>query len=107
METGTVDLGGSDLRLYVQVAASVRRQIADGVLTAGSVVSSTAALAAEHFCSRPTCAKGLRVLAAEGLIVRVPGCCYFVASCGGAPDPEDAVTATAGGADAVQLRRMS
>ena len=69
----------ADPRKYVQLAALLRGRILDGTLRAGDCAPSITILAAEHGgWARQTCAKALRMLEAEGLLLRVPGLGYFI-----------------------------
>ncbi len=73
-----------DPRKYVRLAAVLRGSIRDGTLRPGDRAPSITALAAgQGGWARQTCAKALRVLEAEGLLVRVEGLAYFVADPGG------------------------
>jgi DNA-binding GntR family transcriptional regulator len=64
---------------YRQVAAAVRDAIASGQLTPGDAVPSAKTLAQRHETSLETSRKALRLLASEGLIVRVsPGLPFYV-----------------------------
>ena len=69
----------TDPRLYVQVAARLRQEIAEGQRPAGTPAPSITELAAEYECSRGPCAHALRLLAAEGVLTRYPGLGYYVA----------------------------
>lgn len=71
-----------DPRPYVRLSVRLRRDIADGVLTPGMPTPSIAKLSDQHGHARQTCAKALRALETEGLLVRVPGLGYYVS---GAP----------------------
>jgi len=63
----------------MQIAATLRRQIATGELPPGSHCPSITALTRDHGHTRATCAKALRLLENEGLVVRYPGLGYHVA----------------------------
>jgi DNA-binding GntR family transcriptional regulator len=69
-----------DPRPYVQVADDIRAHIADGSLVPGEPIPSITTLRRVHGYSRDTISKGLRVLEAEGLLCRVRGLGYYVAS---------------------------
>jgi DNA-binding GntR family transcriptional regulator len=56
---------------YRQVAEAVRDAIGRGELTPGDAVPSAKTLSQEHGTSLETSRKALRLLAKEGLIVRV------------------------------------
>jgi DNA-binding GntR family transcriptional regulator len=68
----------SDPRAYVRLAALLRRQIAEGTLSAGMPTPSITTLSQQYGHARQTCAKALRVLEDEGLLVRIPGLGYYV-----------------------------
>jgi hypothetical protein len=68
----------SDPRAYVRLAALLRRQIAEGTLTPGMPTPSITTLSQQYGHARQTCAKALRVLEDEGLLVRIPGLGYYV-----------------------------
>jgi GntR family transcriptional regulator len=68
----------SDPRVYMRLAASLRRQIADGQLRSGQPVTSITVLCQQHGTVRQTAAKAMGVLEREGLILRVPGLGYYV-----------------------------
>jgi DNA-binding GntR family transcriptional regulator len=67
-----------DPRAWVQVAQSVRAQIADGERKPGDHVSIKNE-ADTRGCSTLTVAKALRLLAAEGTLRHIPHCGYFCA----------------------------
>jgi GntR family transcriptional regulator len=71
---------GEGHTLYRKLAASLREQIKDGVYKPDTPVPSIDALLRETGYSRQTIGKALRLLESEGLIVRVPGHSYYVAS---------------------------
>jgi DNA-binding GntR family transcriptional regulator len=75
--------GMADPRAYVQIAVSVRQQIADGTLAAGRPVPSITTLCQQTGRSRQTAGKALRLLEREGLITRVAGHGYYVAGAAG------------------------
>ena len=62
----------------MRLAALLRRQIAEGTLAPGMPTPSITTLSQEHGHARQTCAKALRVLEDEGLLVRIPGLGYYV-----------------------------
>jgi DNA-binding GntR family transcriptional regulator len=64
----------------MQMAARLRREITEGQRAAGTPVPSITAMSAEYGYSRGTCAHALRLLEAEGVLVRFPGLGYFVAA---------------------------
>jgi GntR family transcriptional regulator len=65
--------------VYAQVAARVRALIESGEIQPQRPVPSTRTLVERYGVARQTAAKALGVLAAEGLIYRVPGRGWFVA----------------------------
>ena len=69
-----------DPRAYVRIAATVRQRITTGQLTPGQPVPSITSLVQEHGVARQTAAKALRMLETEGLLRRIPGLGYYVAS---------------------------
>jgi DNA-binding GntR family transcriptional regulator len=73
-----VDLGEADPRPYVRLAARLRREILNGVLTPGYPAPSITTLSREFGHARPTCGKALQFLEQEKLLVRVPGLGYYV-----------------------------
>ena len=70
----------ADPRAYMQVAAYVREQIADGSLATGDSVPSIGSLVHKTGRSRQTIGKAMRLLEQEGLVVKYPGLGYYVAS---------------------------
>lgn len=68
-----------DPRAYVRMAARLRRQISEGTYAPAAPVPSITVLSEQYGHARQTCAKALRVLADEGLLVRIPGLGYHVA----------------------------
>jgi DNA-binding GntR family transcriptional regulator len=69
----------ADPRKYVRLAAVLRGRILDGTLRPGESVPSISTLVTEHGgWARKTCAKALRMLEAEGLLLRVHGLGYFI-----------------------------
>jgi hypothetical protein len=77
----------SDPRAYVRLAALLRRQIAEGTLAPGMPTPSITTLSQEYGHARQTCAKALRVLEDEGLLVRIPGLGYYVKATAGTETP--------------------
>jgi DNA-binding GntR family transcriptional regulator len=69
-----------DPRAYVRLANQIRQQITSGDLQPGQPTPSITTLCQEHGVARQTAAKALRVLESEGLVYRVPGLGYYVAS---------------------------
>jgi GntR family transcriptional regulator len=76
----------SGVPLYEQIVDQVRQQILAGELAAGAALPSLRALAGELRVSLITTTRAYNDLAAEGLIVNVPGKGSFVAEI----DPEHA-----------------
>jgi DNA-binding GntR family transcriptional regulator len=74
----SADLGEADPRSYVQLAARLRKQILNGQLAPGCPVPSITTFSQELGHARQTCSKAMQLLEQEGLLVRVPGCGYFV-----------------------------
>jgi len=68
----------ADPRKYRQLAAALRTQITSGEITPGEPVPAITQLATSHHCARQTCAKALRILVSEGLLIRYPGLGYYV-----------------------------
>jgi len=66
--------------LFVQVAELLAAEIADGGLAEGERVPSTNELAAYHRINPATAAKGINVLAGEGLLEKHRGIGMFVAT---------------------------
>jgi GntR family transcriptional regulator len=66
--------------LFVQIAERLAEEIADGGLAEGERVPSTNELAAFHKINPATAAKGINVLAAEGLLEKRRGVGMFVAA---------------------------
>jgi GntR family transcriptional regulator len=76
----------SGVPLYEQIVEQVRQQIMAGELAAGAALPSLRALAGELRVSLITTTRAYNDLAAEGLIVNVPGKGSFVAQI----DPDEA-----------------
>jgi GntR family transcriptional regulator len=76
----------SGVPLYEQIVEQVRQQIMAGDLAAGAALPSLRALAGELRVSLITTTRAYNDLAAEGLIVNVPGKGSFVAEI----DPDEA-----------------
>jgi DNA-binding GntR family transcriptional regulator len=72
--------GFPDPRSYLRVAADLRAEIEAGRFRPGQPVPSITVLQDKYGYSRPTIAKGLRVLEREGLLCRVRGLEYHVPS---------------------------
>jgi DNA-binding GntR family transcriptional regulator len=80
-----VDLGEADPRLYVRLAARLRRQILDGEVAPGQRVPSITVLSQELGYARQTCGKAVRLLEQEGLLTFIPGLGYCAAVATDAP----------------------
>jgi GntR family transcriptional regulator len=81
----TMSIGDeSDPRAYVRLAAELRRDISAGKHKPGKPTPSITTLSQQYGHARQTCAKALRLLVDEGLLIRYPGLGYYVA---GAPKP--------------------
>jgi GntR family transcriptional regulator len=76
----------SGVPLYEQIVEQLRQQIMAGELAAGTALPSLRALAAELRVSLITTTRAYNDLAAEGLIVNMPGKGSFVAQI----DPDEA-----------------
>ena len=81
----SVDLGEADPRLYVRLAARLRRQILDGEVVPGQRVPSITAVSQEFGCARQTCGKAVRLLEQEGLLTFIPGLGYYATAAGEVP----------------------
>jgi len=79
----------SDPRAYIRLAAELRRDIASGKLQPGKPTPSITTLSQQYGHARQTCAKALRMLVDEGLLIRYPGLGYYVA---GTPKPDSPAT---------------
>lgn len=64
---------------YLQLADILRQRIADGTYRPGAKIPPLLDLQAEFGLSSMTVRRGVRVLADEGLLIRVPGRGTFVA----------------------------
>jgi DNA-binding GntR family transcriptional regulator len=62
----------------MRLAAELRRAIAEGKYKPGTPTPSITTLSQQYGHARQTCAKALRVLVNEGLMVRYPGLGYYV-----------------------------
>jgi DNA-binding transcriptional regulator YhcF (GntR family) len=65
-----------------RIAACLRTQIQTGKLSPGNPAPSITTLVQDYTHARATCAKALRALAAEGLLIRYPGLGYYIADSG-------------------------
>ena len=71
----------------MQLAAVLRKAIADGTYPSGTATPSITTLSQEYGHARQTCSKALGVLVKEGLLVRYPGLGYYVVGKPGDPKP--------------------
>jgi DNA-binding transcriptional regulator YhcF (GntR family) len=69
----------ADPRAYIRLAAELRRAIADGTYPPGTPTPSITTLSQRYGHARQTCAKALRLLVDEGMLIRYPGLGYYVA----------------------------
>jgi DNA-binding GntR family transcriptional regulator len=81
----------SDPRAYIRLAAQLRRAIADGTYPPGTPTPSITTLSQQYGHARQTCAKALRLLVDERLLIRYPGLGYYVA---GTPKPDSPASKT-------------
>src|ERR1700722_4816921 len=79
----------TDPRAYIRLAAELRRQITEGNLPPGSPTPSITTLTQDRGHARQTCAKALRLLVDEGLLIRYPGLGYYAAGRSGGFMPGD------------------
>jgi GntR family transcriptional regulator len=73
----------------MQMAAMVRRAIADGKYPPGTATPSITTLSQEYGHARQTCSKAMGILVKEGLLIRYPGLGYYVTGRAGDPEPEN------------------
>ena len=64
---------------YRQIMADVRSSVCNGAIAAGAPVPSITEQAARLGCARGTVSRAYRRLAADGVLMRVPGLGYFAA----------------------------
>jgi len=88
----------TDPRAYIRLAAELRKQITEGKLPPGSPTPSITTLTQDHGHARQTCAKALRLLVDEGLLIRYPVLGYYVAGTGGDAKPDNPAKGTGDGA---------
>lgn len=62
----------------MRLAAELRRDITEGKYKSGEATPSITTLSQRYGHARQTCARGLRLLVDEGLLVRYPGLGYYV-----------------------------
>ena len=67
-----------DPRVYVRIAADLRRRIEAGEIKPGEPAPSITTLCQQWGVARETAAHGLNVLEGEGLVRRYPGRGYYV-----------------------------
>ena len=65
-----------------RIASDLRTQIQTGEFSPGNPAPSITTLVQDYARSRATCAKALRALAADGLLIRYPGLGYYIADSG-------------------------
>jgi DNA-binding GntR family transcriptional regulator len=82
-----VDLGETDPRPYIRMAARLRRQILAGKIGPGQPVPSLTTLSQEFGHARTTCGKAMQLLEQEGLLTFIPGLGYHATSAAEAPLP--------------------
>ncbi len=87
----------TDPRAYIRLAAELRKQISEGKLPPGSPTPSITTLTQDHGHARQTCAKALRLLVDEGLLIRYPGLGYYVAGSSGDAKPDNPAKASTDG----------
>jgi GntR family transcriptional regulator len=71
----------------MQLAAVLRKAIADGTYPPGTATPSITTLSQEYGHARQTCAKALGILVKEGILIRYPGLGYYVVGKPGDPKP--------------------
>ena len=79
--------GAADPRAYIRLAAELRRDITEGKYKVGKATPSITTLSQQYGHARQTCAKALRLLVDEGLLIRYPGLGYYVAGAQQPPNP--------------------
>ena len=77
-QLASVAVDDQDPRLYLRIAADVRRRIEAGELEPGRPAPSITSLCQQWEVARETAAHALRVLEAEGRVRRYPGRGYYV-----------------------------
>ena len=78
----------------MQLAAALRKAIADGTYPPGSATPSITTLSQEYEHARQTCSKALGILVKEGILVRYPGLGYYVVGKPGDPKPKNPESGT-------------
>jgi DNA-binding GntR family transcriptional regulator len=68
----------SDPRAYIRLASDLRKAIAEGKYKPGQPTPSITTLSQESGHARQTCSKAVKLLVAEGLLIRYPGLGYYV-----------------------------
>jgi DNA-binding GntR family transcriptional regulator len=86
----------ADPRKYLRLTAVLRQQITDGQLQPGQAIPSITTLCVEHHMARGTARHAMQMLLDAGLVYRVPGLGYFVASAAEDPIAGDESTALSG-----------
>ena len=77
----------------MQLAAVLRKAIADGTYPPGTATPSITTLTQEYGHARQTCSKALGLLVKEGLLTRYPGLGYYVTGKGGEGRPANPASA--------------
>ena len=77
----------------MQLAAVLRRAIADGTYPPGTATPSITTLTQEYGHARQTCSKALGLLVKEGLLTRYPGLGYYVTGKGSEGRPANPASA--------------
>lgn len=65
-------------RAYIRLTAELRQDVRSGRHRQGELLPSVTTLSRRYGCPLQICAKSLRLLADEGLIIRYPGMGYYV-----------------------------
>jgi GntR family transcriptional regulator len=77
----------------MQLAAVLRKAIADGTYPPGTATPSITTLTQEYGHARQTCSKALGLLVKEGLLIRYPGLGYYVTGKGSEGRPANPASA--------------
>jgi GntR family transcriptional regulator len=77
----------------MQLAAVLRKAIADGTYPPGTATPSITTLTQEYGHARQTCSKALGLLVKEGLLTRYPGLGYYVTGKGSEGRPANPASA--------------
>lgn len=86
----TASMHCPDPRPYINIVTSLEDEIRSGILAPGANLPSVKAICREYRVSRHTAAKALHKMQSHGLVYRVPGLGYLVASPPWRGDPEAA-----------------